>query len=1138
MELLLANNNLTPPASDEDRGLRWLDGGAGKMTIVFMALVVFHILYVTFHWGGDTYAALISNVFAIVVYLATSLYARRTSRNESLTPRSRMAWRFIALANGSYLSGAILWTYFENYLGEQPFPSIADVGYLLFFPLMMPALLLLVEPMKSAEERIGFGLDVTMIMIGGGLAMWYFLLQPLISAADGYTWFTVLSIAYPVGDLILLFGVVTIILRRGAYAGSGAITLVLVGVIMNFAADWIFGYQNLHGIYKTGDPVDALWTIGCLPIILGAHYLDLLARRGGVSPVASGVRPSTAVVLPYLAVALAFAILILIEFDETSPAHQLNAFISIILTALAMLRQFMFLRENTRSKAKLTELREHIEGIYSASADGIAVADFDGNLLEVNDAFSKLMGYEREELTSGFKALDLTSALDRETTLEVNKRVIAEQVPVDYEKEYVRKDGTVFTAHVTAFPVRSRQGAPAAIAAIVRDITGQKSSENKLREAEQRWQLALRVNRDGVWDWDLKSKKFYFSPRWREMFGYSPDENLHFTMAVYPELFHPDDRYLANPTRVALMNPESPYIDVEFRHKCKDGSYRWIRRRGESVIDKETGRLERVIGLDTDISEKKQRELESEALGNILRGVSETANRDELLSFIHGAIGNVVHARNFFVALHDTDTDLFIMQFFVDQHDEKPASANLKGTRADYVFRTGRPLLLDAQKTAALEAQGEFRLIGTQPEYWLGVPLRTPDKIIGVLVVQSYDKEHSYSDDNLNFLNNVAGPIALSIERKRAESRTLLLNAALDAAANGILITDGNGSIEWSNRAFTTLTGYGADEVKGKNSQILRSGKHDDEFYADMWQTISAGKPWKGELTNRRKSGELYEEEMTITPVFDEASGTNHFISIKSDITERKLAEEQLRVFNHKLQLSNRELQDFAFVASHDLQEPLRKVQTFADRLSTKYSGALDETGLDYLERMRNAAGRMQTLIHDLLSFSRVTTKAQPFMPVDVEEITKGVLSDLEVKIEETGASVEMIGLPVIDADPSQMRQLVQNLVGNALKFRRDGVAPVVKISAEPRENGNGGAFEITVEDNGIGFDEKYLDKIFTVFQRLHGRAEYEGSGIGLAVCRKIVERHNGTITAISTPGNGAKFKFTLPTHQSNAEIT
>jgi PAS domain S-box-containing protein len=445
---------------------------------------------------------------------------------------------------------------------------------------------------------------------------------------------------------------------------------------------------------------------------------------------------------------------------------------------------------------------------------------------------------------------------------------------------------------------------------------------------------------------------------------------------------------------------------------------------------------------------------------------------------------------------------------------------------------------LDEQKTAELEAKGKFRLVGSQPKSWLGVPLRTPNEVIGVLVVQSYDEEHSYSERHLEFLNNVAGPIALAIERKRAESRMLLLNTALNAAANAIVITDGEGTIEWVNRAFTKLTEYSADEVRGKSPRLLQSGKHPEEFYANLWQTINDGRPWKGEITNRRKSGQLYDEEMTITPVYDAASGTKHFIAIKSDITERKLAEEQLRIFNEKLLQSNRELQDFAYVASHDLQEPLRKVQTFADRLRSKYSEALDETGLDYLERMRSAGSRMQILIQDLLSFSRVTTKAQPFVPVDLEEITAGVLSDLEVKIDDTGAIVETDGLPTIDADPSQMRQLIQNLVGNALKFHRDGVAPVVRISAEPMQNGNSGCYQVTVADNGIGFDEKYLDKIFTVFQRLHGRAEYEGSGIGLAVCRKIVERHHGSITAHSTPGEGARFVMTLPAQQHTKELS
>jgi len=260
------------------------------------------------------------------------------------------------------------------------------------------------------------------------------------------------------------------------------------------------------------------------------------------------------------------------------------------------------------------------------------------------------------------------------------------------------------------------------------------------------------------------------------------------------------------------------------------------------------------------------------------------------------------------------------------------------------------------------------------------------------------------------------------------------------------------------------------------------------------------------------------------------------------DITERRQAEEKLRIFNGKLQQSNRELQDFAYVASHDLQEPLRKVQAFADRLNSKYADVLTGSGLDYLERMRNAAQRMQTLIQDLLTFSRVTTKAKPFVPVNLEKVTREVLSDLEVSIEQSGATIEIDDLPEIDADPTQMRQLMQNLIGNALKFHHKDTSPFIKISAQTSENhsndnGNGRLCEIMVRDNGIGFDEKYLDRIFTVFQRLHGRTDYEGSGVGLAVCRKIAERHHGTITAESSPDKGSTFIVVLPFKQLNEEL-
>jgi signal transduction histidine kinase len=265
-------------------------------------------------------------------------------------------------------------------------------------------------------------------------------------------------------------------------------------------------------------------------------------------------------------------------------------------------------------------------------------------------------------------------------------------------------------------------------------------------------------------------------------------------------------------------------------------------------------------------------------------------------------------------------------------------------------------------------------------------------------------------------------------------------------------------------------------------------------------------------------------------------------IKLDKSIIERNHAETELIMYAEKLKISNRELQEFVSIASHDLQEPLRKVTAFGGRLKTNCADVLDEHGKDYLERMMNAARRMQELINGLLTFSRVTTKAQPFVPVDLALISNEVLADLEVSIEQTGGRVEVENLSTLDADPLQMRQLFQNLISNALKFHHKDKTPIVKISGTFMDKSDNDSndlpsdeksYQITVEDNGIGFDNKYAERIFGVFQRLHGRQEYEGTGIGLSVCKKIVERHGGTISARSVPGNGATFTVTLPVKQA-----
>lgn len=558
------------------------------------------------------------------------------------------------------------------------------------------------------------------------------------------------------------------------------------------------------------------------------------------------------------------------------------------------------------------------------------------------------------------------------------------------------------------------------------------------------------------------------------------------------------------------------------------------------------------------------------------------------------------------------------------------------------------------------------------------------------------------------YLNSIARDIST---RKQVEEQLQLQSTALEAAANGIVITDHRGHAIWVNPAFTRLTGYTLAETKGKNMNILNSGRQSKAFYKELWRTIRGGQVWHGELINRRQDGTLYNEEMTITPVWNEGGQISHYVAIKQDVTERKLvekelrdratsleliaqvgrrttailaldellhqavhlisdtfdyynvvirliegeyvilkatslhtlkplegqtrlklgqgitgwvakhgepllapdvrvesryhaelssietmsevavpirlkeviigvldtqsvhlnafdeddvftlqavaaqlavaienarlydaaqqeilerrnAEEQLKIYTAELERSNRELQNFAYVSSHDLQEPLRKIQMFGDRLRDKYGDALDQHGQDYLDRMQGAAARMQALIMDLLAFSRVISRGEPFVWVDLNRVLAEVLTDLEVKIEQVHGRISYDPLPTLQADSTQMRQLFQNLLSNALKYHRPGRSPHIHISTSPLPDGH---HEITVTDNGIGFEEKYVDRIFNVFQRLHGRTEYEGTGVGLAICKHIAERHNGRITARSTPNQGATFIVILPEKQSPA---
>lgn len=652
----------------------------------------------------------------------------------------------------------------------------------------------------------------------------------------------------------------------------------------------------------------------------------------------------------------------------------------------------------------------------------------------------------------------------------------------------------------------------------------------------------------------------YISPAF-ECLGYTLEE-IYADPKILDRVMHPEDLLMMKEENKQIYDGRKKESDYSYRVFTKSGEMRWWKDQGRPIFN-EKGERVKWFGVIHDITDRKKamEELKesNEKLEQSRRELEASKNFVE--NILVSMADMLFTVDDDGIILRVNEAALHILGYEEDELLGRPVSML---TRTE-TFLTEEEFQLMLETGKLVEIEKDFvRKNGETLRVSISSSVLRGERSSAVIVAKDISKRiederklREYAaqlersnreyEELMNSYKKMVEDLKVSqAELTKAHNFT---NNIMDSMVDFVVVVDMDLTIRRVNRAALKLNGYEEHELIGQSVNILIADRPYTQKGIDLLR--KTGFIQNVTKLNRCKDGSIVPISLSMCILKDENGEEAGIVCVGKDITEIVKAREEIERSNERLRRSNRELQDFAYVASHDLQEPLRKVQAFGDRLERKFADQLNDEGRDYIYRMRSAASRMQNLINDLLTFSRVSSKVQPFQPVDLQKIAEEVVSDLEIRIEQTGARVEIRDLPKIDADALQMRQLFQNLIGNALKFHRPDEPPVIKvytknysltggsfyIAGEQVHTGGDNICEIVVEDNGIGFDEKYLDRIFTVFQRLHSRSEYEGSGVGLAVCRKIVERHGGEITASSVPGQGASFFIKLPVKQFEEEI-
>ena len=756
-----------------------------------------------------------------------------------------------------------------------------------------------------------------------------------------------------------------------------------------------------------------------------------------------------------------------------------------------ILRWFGTNTDISETKESGTKYRALLE----AAPDAMVVVNQDGEIVLLNVQAEKQFGYSRDELV-GQKVKNIIPTGFAERLIADGTRTAAEalaqQIGTGIELLGRRKNGSDFPIEIMLSPVESAEGI--LVTAAIRDITVRKDAERHLAQMEGRYRGLLEAAPDAMVVVNQAGEIVLLNVQAEKQFGYRRDELVGQKVKnIIPEGFA--ERIIADGTRSAAEAlAQQIGTGIELSGRRKDGTQFPIEIM-LSPLESNEGIL--VTAAIRDISVRKAAELHLAQMEGRYRGLLEAAP-DAMV---------VVNQAGEIVLLNVQAEEQFGYR-----RDE------LVGQKVKNIIPEGfaERIIADGTRTAA---EALAQQIGT------GIELSGRRK----------DKTEFPIEIMLSPLESAEGILVTAAirdisVRKAAEKHLAQMEGRyrglLEAAPDAMVVVNQGGEIVLLNVQAEKQFGYRRDELLGQKVKNIIPEGFAERLVADalrstedaLAQQIGTGI----ELSGRHKNGSEFPIEIMLSPL--ESAGGILVTAAVRDITTRKAAEANLLEKVAELNRSNEELGQFAYIASHDLQEPLRMVASYTQLLSRRYKGKLDSDADEFIAFAVDGAGRMQRLIQDLLTFSRVGTKGKELLATSSEEALQQALINLRGAIEQSGAQVTHDLLPSVVADETQLIQLFQNLIGNGIKYQKNG-APKVHVSAA--RNG-GDKYTFSVQDNGLGIDSQYFEKIFGMFQRLHKREEFAGTGIGLAICKKIVERHGGKISVESKVGEGSTFHFTL----------